>query len=279
MQIFELMTPWKELRPTLQGSVGLVPTMGALHEGHLSLVRRAREENDLVVVWIFVNPKQFNQQADFTRYPRDAEADLTMLRAEGVDYVLMPAVNEVYPEGFQTYVTVEGLTEPLEGVHRPGHFRGVTTVVAKMLSLTQCHRAYFGQKDAQQSLVVTRMAADLDLLTRIVVCPTVRESDGLAMSSRNVLLSPQDRADAAILYQSLLAVEKALKAGERDGEALRQVMRMVIGQKDTVRIEYVSIANPETLSEYGQITGPVLASLAVYIGTTRLIDNILVENL
>ena len=274
MIIVDSISEWKALRGDLPSSLGLVPTMGALHEGHLSLVRRARQENEVVVVWIFVNPKQFGEAEDFEIYPRDMEADGALLKAEGCDYILAPEVAGVYPPGFQTHVEVEALTAPLEGIHRPGHFRGVTTVVAKMLCLTQPRHAYFGQKDAQQSLVVRRMVEDLGMLCEIVVCDTVREPDGLAMSSRNVHLNPREREAAGVLYQALKEAEVSLSRGQRDAEVLRGRMREIIEKEPLVRIEYVSIADPDTLEECRVLHGPALASLAVHIGKTRLIDNI-----
>ncbi len=274
MKVFASLPEWKALRPTMQGSVGLIPTMGSLHEGHLSLVRRARAENDVVIAWIFVNPKQFNDAADFTAYPQHRERDLRLLEEIPADYVLAPKIEEIYPEGFQTYVTVENLTQTLEGASRPGHFRGVTTVVCKMLCLTQPHRAYFGQKDAQQALVVTRMAEDLGMLTEIVVCPTVREPDGLALSSRNVHLDPRDRQAARVLYRALQDVETAVRRGERDCDVLRARMRDILAAEPLAEMEYVSVADPRTLAECTTLTGPALASLAVCIGNTRLIDNL-----
>lgn len=274
MIVVDSISEWKALRGDLSSSLGLVPTMGALHEGHLSLVRRARRENEVVVVWIFVNPKQFGEAEDFETYPRDMEADGALLEAEGCDYILAPGVEDVYPPGFQTHVEVEGLTAPLEGIYRPGHFRGVTTVVAKMLCLAQPRHAYFGQKDAQQSLVVRRMAQDLGMLCEIVVCPTIREPDGLAMSSRNVHLNAREREAAAVLFKALRDVEVAVACGERDAEALRGRMRALLEKEPLARIEYASIADPETLEECSVLAAPALASLAVYIGKTRLIDNI-----
>ena len=274
MRVIDNIPLWKSLRPTLVGTVGLIPTMGALHEGHLSLVRRAREENDFVVVWVFVNPKQFNEGDDFANYPRNLEQDMGLLEAEKVDFILAPKVEDVYPPGFQTYVHVEELTAPLEGTHRPGHFRGVTTVVAKMLCLTQCHKAYFGQKDAQQSLVVRRMVKDLDMLTEIVICPTVREEDGLAMSSRNVHLSREDRRAATILYKALVDAENAVRCGERNGDELRERMISYLQREPRIEVEYVSVADPVTLQEYEKIQDEVLISLAVRVGETRLIDNL-----
>ena len=274
MRVFSSLPAWAAHRRALQGTLGLVPTMGYLHKGHISLVRRSLEENDSTVVWIFVNAKQFDQSPDFAAYPRDMERDLRLLEELGTDLVLAPRADEVYPEGFQTHVTVEQVAEPLEGLHRPGHFRGVATVVAKMLCLTQPHRAYFGQKDAQQTVVVRRMVADLGIPAEIVVCPTVRESDGLALSSRNVNLSPPERIAATVLYRALRDAEGAIACGEREGDTLRARMRAVLAAEPLARVDYVSIADPDTLQESATVTGPVLASLAVHIGKTRLIDNL-----
>lgn len=274
MQVIESLSKWKQLRPRIHGSLGLIPTMGALHEGHLSLVRRAREENDVAVAWIFVNPKQFEAGDDFEDYPRVLKHDLSALDECGVDFALTPGADEVYPHGFQTCVSVEEITKPLEGAHRPGHFQGVTTVVAKMLCLTQPHRAYFGQKDAQQTLVVKRMVADLGMLTEIVVCPTVRDPDGLALSSRNTYLDAGERKAAPVLYRALRDVEVAVQCGERNCDVLRNRMLEILGLEPRAEVEYVSIADPETLAECGAVSGAVVASLAVRIGKTRLIDNI-----
>ena len=274
MQIIHSLTEWKALRPTLTGTVGLIPTMGALHEGHLSLIRRARAENDIAVLWIFVNPKQFGEEGDFAVYPRVMDEDLRLAEECAVDYVLAPGVDDVYPEGFQTYVTVEEAGQPLEGAHRPGHFRGVATVVAKMLCLTQPRKAYFGQKDAQQCAVVRRMVEDLGMLTEIVVCPTIREPDGLAISSRNVHLDARERKAAQVLFRALEDAEIAVRCGERDCAKLRGRMMDILLKEPRAEVDYVSIAHPETLAECDTITGPAVASLAVHIGKTRLIDNI-----
>ncbi len=264
---------WKEPHQ----SWGVVPTMGFLHEGHLSLVRRARQENDRVGVSIFVNPIQFNNPQDLKNYPVDLERDLTLLRAEGVDLVWTPAPEVVYPPGFQTYVEVEQAAQPLEGEHRPGHFRGVATVVAKIFNVFQPHRAYFGQKDAQQAVVVQRMVKDLNFNLEIVVCPTVREPDGLAMSSRNARLSSEGRKRALCLYQALRTAQQAISAGERDAEQLRELMRRVIQQTPGAEIDYVSVADPLTLKELEQISRQALLSLAVLIEGVRLIDNVLIR--
>ena len=277
MKVFTSLEEWKRLRPGLTGSLGLVPTMGFLHEGHLSLTRRAVAENDLSVVWIFVNPKQFGDGADLEAYPRDMERDLALLEAGRVDYVLAPPAGEVYPPDFQTLVTVEALSKPLEGAGRPGHFQGVATVVAKMISLTQPARAYFGQKDGQQCVVVRRMVADLSMLTEIVVCPTVRDADGLALSSRNVRLTPEQRRAAPVLHRALSAAQETIAAGERDAETVRLKMRAVLDAEPLAHTEYASLADAETLAECETVTGTVMASLAVRFGEVRLIDNVLIE--
>jgi pantoate--beta-alanine ligase len=247
--------------------------MGALHEGHASLIWRARAESATVLVSIFVNPRQFNEASDFEKYPRDEAADLRLAGASGADLVWIPAVEDVYPTGFQTSVRVGALTEPLEGAARPGHFDGVTTVVAILLGLAGAERAYFGQKDAQQLLVVRRMAADLGIDTEIVACPTVREPDGLAVSSRNVRLGPEERAAAPVLRRALLAARARYDAGERDGEVLRATMRGVLATEPLAGPEYVSCADPEALSELARFDGPALLSMAVRFGEIRLIDN------
>ena len=276
MKVVESIAQWKALRPRLSRSLGLVPTMGYLHEGHLSLVRRARAENEVVVVWIFVNPKQFGKGEDFQTYPRDAEADLRALEALDTDYVLSPGVDDVYPPGFQTTVSVAVLSKPLEGVSRPGHFDGVATVVAKMTCLTQPARAYFGQKDAQQTVVVRRMVEDLGMLTEIVVCPTIREPDGLAMSSRNAYLSPEERRAAVVLYRALQNAGRQYQGGERQGDALRGQMRAAIEAEPLATLEYAALVHPETLVELTSVDGPALALVAAQFGSTHLIDNLLI---
>ncbi len=264
-------------RAALPGPLGLVPTMGALHAGHRSLVRRARAECASVGVSIFVNPTQFGPGEDLSKYPRPLQADLAMLEAEGVDLVWTPTPEVMYPPGFQTWVTVEGVTRGLEGAHRPGHFRGVATVVAKLFNAFTPDRAYFGQKDAQQAVVVRQMVRDLGFPLEVVVCPTVREPDGLALSSRNRYLNPQERAAATVLYRALAAARTACEAGERDGDELRRIMSSAIAAEPLVRPDYVSAAAPETLEELVRVEGGVLLSLAVRIGSTRLIDNMLLE--
>ncbi|HUM01246.1 MAG TPA: pantoate--beta-alanine ligase [Thermoanaerobaculia bacterium] len=265
----------RDLRRGLRGSVGLVPTMGALHDGHLSLVRRARAENDAVAASIFVNPTQFGPGEDLAAYPRSLAGDLARLEAEGVDLVFTPDAAAVYPPGFQTWVVPGPLAEPLEGARRPGHFRGVLTVVSKLLHVVEPDRAYFGQKDAQQAILVRRMVADLDLPVGIVVCPIVREPDGLALSSRNAYLTSEERRAAPVLYRSLRAVSGAWDAGERRGDRLREAARAVLAAEPLAAPDYVSAADPETLAEIETATGRVLVSMAVRFGTTRLLDNIL----
>ncbi|HEX5810133.1 MAG TPA: pantoate--beta-alanine ligase [Anaerolineales bacterium] len=256
------------------GRVGLVPTMGYLHEGHLSLVRRAREECDRVVVSIFVNPTQFGPKEDLSRYPRDLDRDLSLLEPLGTDLVWMPTVEMMYPPGYQTWVEVEEITRPLEGAVRPGHFRGVTTVVAKLFNAVQPHRAYFGQKDAQQAAVIRQMARDLSYPIEIMVCPIVREPDGLAMSSRNVYLDPEQRKAATVLYRSLSAAKDAYENGERSAEKLRQIIKGVLARQPRAEVQYVSCADYDTLEELKTVTGRTLLSMAVLVGKTRLIDNI-----
>jgi pantoate--beta-alanine ligase len=274
MKVVSSVSEWKALRPKLSLSLGLVPTMGFLHEGHLSLVRRARAENEVAVVWIFVNPKQFGAGEDFATYPRDMDRDLRMLEAERVDYVLAPSVEGVYPPGYQTHVSVDELAKPLEGAARPGHFRGVATVVAKMFCLTQPRRAYFGQKDAQQCAVVKRMSSDLGMLLDIVVCPTVREPDGLAMSSRNAYLQPEERQASTVVYRALKGADQAFRAGERRSQNLRQLMRATIEAEPLAALDYAAVADPETFAEPEQAGPGALVLLAVKIGRTRLIDNL-----
>jgi pantoate--beta-alanine ligase len=265
-----------ELREALRSAarpVGLVPTMGWLHDGHRSLIRRAKADNATTVVTIFVNPRQFNQPDDFTQYPRNEARDIDIARAEGADFIWAPPVEEVYPPGFDTVVKVGAVAEPLEGAARPGHFDGVATVVAILFALVGAERAYFGQKDAQQVMVIRRMALDLALPTAVVACPTVREDDGLALSSRNVHLSPDERAAASVLHRALTAGRERWAAGERSGDAVRTEMRAVLSSEPLADIEYVSVADGSTLRELETIDGPALLSVAVRFGSTRLIDN------
>jgi len=260
-------------RAALLGTFGLVPTMGALHAGHLSLVRRAKAENDHVGVSIFVNPTQFGPQEDLNKYPRPLDHDLQLLAEAGVDLVWTPTPDSMYPEGFQTWITVENVTQPLEGERRPGHFRGVATVVAKLFNAFTPDRAYFGQKDAQQVVVIKRMAHDLNFPVAVVVCPILREPDGLALSSRNVYLNPTERAAATVLYRALSEAKAAFEAGEREAAKLRQIMSAVLASEPLARPDYVSAADPDTLVELEHVEKGVLFSMAVQIGTTRLIDN------
>jgi len=277
MQVVTTVAEMRRLRSQMAGGVGLVPTMGYLHEGHLFLVRRARADNEYVVVTIFVNPTQFGPQDDYQRYPRDPERDLRLLEQEGADVVFMPSVEEMYPPGFDAWVEVgESLTGRLEGAARPGHFRGVTTVVAKLFEIVQAQRAYFGQKDGQQLAVIRKMVADLNMGVEIVGLPTVREPDGLAMSSRNVYLSPEERRAATILWRSLGRARELFDGGERRAEVIRGEMGAVLASEPLARVEYVSVADAETLAELEAIEGPAMVSLAVRIGATRLIDNVII---
>ena len=267
------LTDLRSLRLSFLGKVGLVPTMGYLHEGHLSLIRRARAECDHVVVSIFVNPTQFGPKEDLSKYPRDLDRDLGLIEPLGTDLVWIPTAESMYPKGYQTWVEVETVTRPLEGAMRPGHFRGVTTVVAKLFNGVQPHRAYFGQKDAQQATAIRQMTRDLNFPIEIVVCPIIREPDGLAMSSRNVYLDPEERKAATVLYRSLNAAKNVYENGERDAEKLRQIMREVIASEPLAQMQYVSCADYDTLEELETVTGKTLLSMAVFLGKTRLIDN------
>jgi len=276
MMIVSSLDELRAARLLLDGRLGLVPTMGYLHEGHLSLARRAREECDRVAASIFVNPTQFGPTEDLSKYPRDLDRDLSLLEAAGVDLVWTPDNETMYPPDFSTWVEVEGLTRPLEGAARPGHFRGVTTVVAKLFNAVQPQAAYFGQKDAQQAAVVRKMTRDLNFPVEIVVCPTVREADGLAMSSRNSYLSPEERKSAVVLFRALTAAREAFERGERDAESLRKVMSATLASEPRARTQYVSCADYDTLEELATVTGKALLSMAVFIGKTRLIDNFVV---
>jgi pantoate--beta-alanine ligase len=265
-----------ELREALSAArrpVGLVPTMGWLHAGHRALIERAQAENATTVVSIFVNPKQFGDPADLERYPRNEARDVEICAESGADLVFAPSVEEIYPPGFDTSVHVGAIAEPLEGAARPGHFDGVATVVAILFNLVGAERAYFGQKDAQQLLVIRQMARDLVIATEVVAHPTVREPDGLALSSRNVHLRPEERAAAPVLRRALLAARARWEAGERSGEALRQELRDVLATESLATPEYVSVADTGTLQELDHLAGPALLSMAVQFGSTRLIDN------
>ena len=258
--------------------IGLVPTMGALHAGHLSLVDRARADNLTVAVSIFVNPAQFGDQEDLEKYPRDLEGDLEMLRRHGVDLVYSPTVDEVYPEGFDTWVNVGPLADKLEGLHRPGHFRGVATVVSKLFNVTLPSRAYFGQKDGQQTVVIQKLVRDLDMDVEVVVMPTIREPDGLAMSSRNIQLSPEQRQAAPVVYRALCRAHMLWMEGERNGDALRGAAQAILEAESQVdQIDYVSVANIATLDEMDQVEGRAMVSAALHMGPVRLIDNIVLE--
>ena len=274
MKAIEKIYPFRAEAVKLARPLGLVPTMGALHEGHLSLVRRAREENATAVVSIFVNPAQFGPGEDFMSYPRDMDADLTRLEEAGVDVVFAPPADEMYPDGFDTHVDVGRIAERMEGEARPGHFRGVATVVCKLLSIVRPDRAYFGSKDAQQGLAIQRLNADLDLGAQIVICSTVREPDGLALSSRNAYLDADERRAAAVLYRALMLGQSM---GGGPAEAVSAAMLDVLSGEPLASVEYVSIADAATLEELDVIDRPALVSLAVRIGTTRLIDNIVIE--
>ncbi len=258
-------------------SIGLVPTMGALHAGHVSLLRACRAENDISVMTLFVNPAQFNRPEDLASYPRDPEGDSRLAREAGVDVIFAPSVEDMYPPGFAAYVTVEGLTARWEGTARPGHFRGVATVCTKLFTICRPHRAYFGQKDYQQSLVVKRLVADLNLDLEIAVLPTVREADGLALSSRNVLLGPEERGQAVVLSRSLSHAQTAVRGGERDAEKVRQAIEAEIRATPLAVLEYVGVCDPETLEPLERLPDKAVALVAARFGSTRLIDNVLLE--
>jgi len=255
-------------------SIGLVPTMGALHEGHMSLIRQARKENDVVIVSIFVNPLQFGGGEDFSRYPRPFKKDFSLCSRASVDYVFNPAPSDLYPDGFSTYVEVDNLSSVLCGKSRPGHFRGVATVVNKLCNITCPDIMYVGQKDAQQSVIIRRMAVDLNLPVVIRVMPIIREPDGLAMSSRNEYLNGREREDALVLYNSLMLAKNMVKAGTRDVTRIISAMKKFIRVKKNALIDYVAVVEPDTLVPFKKITGQCLIALAVRIGKTRLIDNI-----
>lgn len=273
MNLLSSLSDLRKKRLSLLGTVGLVPTMGYLHSGHLSLVSRAKDECEHVIVTIFVNPTQFGANEDLSKYPRDLERDLELLKPLGVDVVWNPSAETMYPLGYQTWVNVEALTNPLEGAMRPGHFKGVTTVVSKLFNATQPHKAYFGQKDAQQVAVIRRMTLDLNFPIEIVVCPTMREDDGLAMSSRNKYLNKDERTAATILFRSLSEAKKMFEAGERNADVLRNKMKEVLASEPLANVQYVSCADYDSLEELNVIENKSLLSMAVFIGKTRLIDN------
>jgi pantoate--beta-alanine ligase len=251
--------------------------MGYLHAGHLSLVEQAKAENERTAVTIFVNPAQFGPTEDLASYPRNLAGDLALLEAAGVDLVFTPSTETIYPPDFQTAVTVNRVSQPLEGAARPTHFAGVVTVVAKLFNIIQPTRAYFGQKDAQQTVVLRQMVRDLNFNLELIVCPTVREADGLALSSRNAYLTPAERQAATVLYRALRAGQSAVAAGEQSGDAIRQIMTATIAAEPLARADYVSVADGRTLAELDQLAGEVLLSTAVFIGKTRLIDNLLIQ--
>jgi pantoate--beta-alanine ligase len=275
MQVIRTVAEMEATRAELEGSVGVIPTMGYLHEGHLSLVRRCVAENDHSVAWIFVNPTQFGPGEDLERYPRDEARDLSLLEAQGTDIVFVPSADEVYPPGFDEWVEVHGpLTERLEGAHRPGHFRGVTTVVARMFRIIRPHRAYFGRKDAQQLRVVRRMVAEQGISVEIVGMPIVREADGLAMSSRNVYLSSEDRAAALALSRSLRDASAMVAEGEWDARKVRGKVTGALEAESRLAPDYVSVVDEETFEEIDGIDRPALLLVAATVGSTRLIDNV-----
>src|SRR5271170_7541240 len=255
--------------------LGFVPTMGALHEGHLSLVRSAKASGGVVAASIFVNPLQFGPTEDLAKYPRTFERDVALLEKEGADILFAPTAEEMYPAGTATYVTVEGLSEKLCGKSRPGHFRGVTTVVAKLFHIVEPDLAFFGQKDAAQATIIRRMVREMNLPVEIVVCPIVREPDGLAMSSRNAYLSPQERNSALVLYRALTAAKTLFEHGERNATALIEAAKQVLAQEPAVRLDYFEIVDPATLDPVGELKYPALVAVAAFVGNTRLIDNIL----
>jgi pantoate--beta-alanine ligase len=258
-------------------AIGFVPTMGSLHEGHLSLFRTARRNNAVLAVSIFVNPTQFDRQEDLETYPIDLEGDLAKAAAEGADLVFVPEQKHMYPDGYATFVEVEGLTRRWEGAYRPGHFRGVTTIVAKLFHIVKPHRAYFGQKDYQQACVVKQMVRDLDMDIEVVVLPTVREPDGLAMSSRNVNLTPSERRQAPVLYQALGWAADRLKCGERDARRLSEGMRRMIQEGTGATIDYVALCHPVSLEPLEMVEGPAVALVAARFSKARLIDNLVID--
>jgi pantoate--beta-alanine ligase len=257
--------------------LGVVPTMGALHEGHISLIKRARAECSSVVASIFVNPTQFSPSEDFAKYPRNLPGDTAKLEAAGIDALFLPQAKDIYPPNYSTYVTVEGLSDRLEGRLRPGHFRGVSTVVLKLLQIVQPHFAYFGRKDAEQAAIISRMATDLNLDSEIAVCPIVREADGLAMSSRNVYLNAEDRSAAPVLYRALQAVQKSLQNGERDTASLQSAAQRVLALEPRAKLDYAEVVDAETFQPLASISRNAYLLLAARFGNTRLLDNMLVK--
>lgn len=264
----------RKIRRDLDRTIGLVPTMGALHEGHLSLVREARRMCDVVVVSVFVNPAQFGPGEDFENYPRDLTKDTALLTDYNVDYIFAPPIEEIYPKGFSTYVNVEGLAEQLEGSARPGHFRGVATVVSILLNVVRPDFAFFGQKDGQQAIIIRRLVRDLAFDSEVIVLPTVREDSGLAMSSRNLYLKPEEQRAAAVIHRALATAKETYKAGERHGSKLTELVRTMIEAEPRLRLDYVSITDGETLEKLDKLDErPMMIAIAAYVGKTRLIDN------
>lgn len=275
IKVIKTIKEMRKFRQSLSRSIGFVPTMGYLHAGHLSLVKLAKKENDYIIVSIFVNPKQFGPNEDFQKYPRDTDRDLRMLKKEKVDVVFLPDISELYPAGFETYISIEEITNRLEGAIRPGHFKGVATVVAKLFNIIQPARAYFGQKDAQQVVVIKKMATDLNIPVDLIIGKIVRETDGLALSSRNVYLNTKERKEATIIFKSLCLAQELVKKGERNSKKIKSEMEKLINTTSG-KIDYISIADKQSLDEVKQIDKEALVSLAVRFGKTRLIDNIFI---
>ena len=275
MKVVETISEMKKTRRALKEPVGFVPTMGYLHEGHVFLVREAKKENKSVIVSIYVNPTQFGPKEDLSKYPRDLKRDLEMLEKVGTDVVFFPSNEEMYPDGYDTWVEVDKLTKRLEGASRPTHFRGVTTIVNKLFNTVEADNAYFGQKDAQQALVIQKMVKDLNMNVRVIVCPTMREPDGLAMSSRNVYLTTEQRKQATVLNRSLQLAKDLYTKGERNAPKIKQQMTGLIQKEPIAVIDYISIANPDTLEELDAIQGQALVSMVVKFGNTRLLDNVM----
>lgn len=277
MKVIDTLAEMKKIRRELNSSVGFVPTMGYLHEGHLSLVMNAKKDCRTTVVSIFVNPAQFLPNEDFTRYPRDPDRDFKKLEKLGTEIVFMPTPSDIYPENFNTWVNVDGITDRLEGASRPGHFRGVATIVNKLFNIVEPDNAYFGQKDAQQCAVIKKMVTDLNMNVRVIIIPTIREPDGLAMSSRNIYLNPEERLQATVLNRSLIMAKGLYEKGENDpGKIIKQMVNL-IQKQPLANIDYVDIADAEMLTNLKEMKKPALISLAVKFGKTRLIDNILLE--
>jgi pantoate--beta-alanine ligase len=276
MKLINSIQEMKSLRKETQGTVGFVPTMGYLHEGHLSLVQQSVKDNRTTVVSIYVNPTQFGPNEDFQSYPRDLERDLNLLKKEHTDIVFFPSNNEMYPDDYCTWVDVEKITNRLEGEIRPGHFRGVATIVTKLLNIVQPDKSYFGQKDAQQALVIKKMVKDLNMNLEVIIMPTLREKDGLAMSSRNTYLNPTERKAATILFKALSLAKQLKETDETKSDNIRTRMESLIKSEPLALIEYVSIADTETLEELSTLKGQSLVSMAVRVGKTRLIDNIII---